>query len=114
MPLPLVTTDIVGLVTNVASNLWSTRLQKIGSVTVTGFTSMAKILLFSFVSICAAAIENLKNKYQYFFMKLPSVHIIFPTISSTKLVYALFYLATPPMHTVPLQALETLVLSSLS
>ena len=58
MPLPLVTTDLVGLVPNVASNFWSAHYQNFGSVTVTGSTSMAKILIFlSFGSICDAAIE---------------------------------------------------------
>ena len=46
MPLPLVTTDLVGLVPYVASNLWSSHFQSFGYVTVTGSTSMAKILLF--------------------------------------------------------------------
>ena len=77
MLLPLVTTDIVGLVPNVASNLWPAYLQNFGSVTVTGSTSMANILLFlSFGSICAAAIENSKNQPQSSFMKLISVLII--------------------------------------
>ena len=109
------TTDLVGLVPNVASNLWSAHFQNFGSMMVTIYTSMAKILPFlSLGYICAAAIENLKNKTQSSFMKLTSVLIIFPTISSIHLVYALFYLAIPQMYTVPLQDLATLVLSSFS
>ena len=58
MPLLLVTRDLVGLVPNVASNLLSAHFQNFGSVTVTGYTSMARTLIFlSFGSICAVAIE---------------------------------------------------------
>ena len=115
VPLPLVTTNLVDIVTNVASNLWYAHFQNFGSVTVTGSTSMAKILIFlSFGSILDSAIENSKNKPQSYFMKLTSILIIFPTISSIHLVCTLFYLSIPPLHTVPLQALATLVLSSLS
>ena len=69
MPLLLVTMDLVGLVPNVASNLWSAHFQIFGSVTVTGYTSMARTLLFlSFGSIYAAAVENAKNKSQSYFL----------------------------------------------
>ena len=65
MPLLLVTRDLVGLVPNIESNLWSAYFQNFGSVTVTGYTSMATTMIFlSFRSICAAAIENAKNNSQ--------------------------------------------------
>ena len=115
MLLPIVTNDLVGLVTNVASNIWSAHFQNFRSVTVTGSTSMAKILIFlSLWSIHAAAIENLKNKSQAFFMKLTYVLIIVSNHILNSFGVRPFYLAFPQIHTVPLQALATLVLSSLS
>ena len=77
MPLLLVTRDLVGLVPNVASNLWSDYFQNFGSVTVTGYTSMARILLsLLFGSIYAAAIENANNNSKSSFLQLTSVLII--------------------------------------
>ena len=47
------------------------------SLTVTGSTYVAKVMLFLlFGSICAAVIKNSKNKPQFSFMKLKSVLII--------------------------------------
>ena len=78
MPLLSVTRDIVGVVTNVASNIWYTHCQNFGSVAVTGSTYMARTLLFlSFGSICAAAIENVKNNSQSSLFQLTSVLTIY-------------------------------------
>ena len=78
MPLLLVNMDLVDLVPNVASNLWSAHFQNYVSMMVTGSNSMAKKLLFLlFGSICVAAIENAKNKSQSSFMSLTSVLIFF-------------------------------------
>ena len=72
-----VTGDIVGLVPNVASNIWSTHFQNFGSVAVTVSTSMARTLFFlSLGSICDAAIVNSKKNSQSSFCKLTSYLII--------------------------------------
>ena len=90
------TLDLVGLVPNVASDLWSAYFQNFGSVTVTGSTSMAKTLIFlSFGSICAAAIENAKNKSQSAFLLLTSVLIIFYNHTLNSLGVCPFLLSHP-------------------
>ena len=77
MPPLSVTGYLVGLVTNVASNLWSDHFQNFGSVAVTVSTSMARTLLFfSFGSIYTAAIANAKNNSQSYLWQLTYVLII--------------------------------------
>ena len=114
MPLLFVITYRVGLVPNVASNLWSDHLKKrfyYGDF----FHSHGQDTVFwLFGSICAAAIEISKNKPQSSFMKLTSVIIIFSNHILNAFGVALFYLAIPPLHMVPLQALLTLVFPSFS
>ena len=77
MPPLSVTWDLVGLVTNVASNLWYAHFQNFGYVAVTGSTSMARTLLFlSLGSVYTSAIVNSKNNSQSSLWQLPYILLI--------------------------------------
>ena len=94
VPLISVTRGIVGLVNNVASNIWSAHFQNFGSVAVTGSTSMAKTLLFlSFGSICTSTIENTKNDSQSYIFQLTSVLVISSKRTLNSLGVSLFLIS---------------------
>ena len=95
-----ITEDLVGLVTDVASNSWSSHFQNFGSVAVTGSPYMARTLLFlSFGSIYAADISNLRNNSQSYFCKFTSVLVI----SSNQTLNSLGFLPPSISHSTAAQ-----------